>query len=140
MARRMTPEQAKKVLGIGPNQKLAPSPDMPNSVGSSYPKDKLHFMEPWPMQNSTDATFAILEQIANDWPRAEVVEKKGNYMRIEFTSRLFKFIDDVEFLADEAQKQLHFRSASRLGHSDLGANRKRMKTFQEKYQKLSPHI
>ena len=92
------------------------------------------------MQNSTDATFAILEQIANDWPRAEVVEKKGNYMRIEFTSRLFKFIDDVEFLADEAQKQLHFRSASRLGHSDLGANRKRMKTFQEKYQKLSPHI
>ena len=36
------------------------------------------------------------------------------------------FVDDVEFLLDPANKQLHFRSASRVGYSDLGANKRRM--------------
>jgi uncharacterized protein (DUF1499 family) len=48
------------------------------------------------------------------------------YMHFTFTSALFGFVDDVEFLFDEGKKTIHFRSASRVGHSDIGANRKRM--------------
>ena len=35
-------------------------------------------------------------------------------------------IDDIEFYIDEENKIIHFKSASRVGYSDLGANRKRM--------------
>jgi len=39
---------------------------------------------------------------------------------------LLRFIDDVEFVFDDATKMIQFRSASRTGYSDLGVNRRRM--------------
>ncbi len=47
-------------------------------------------------------------------------------MHYEFTSFLLRFVDDVEFLFDDETKTIHFRSASRTGYGDLGANRRRM--------------
>ena len=52
------------------------------------------------------------------------------YLHYEFTSLLLRFVDDVEFLFDEATKTVHFRSASRTGYSDLGVNRRRMEQMQ----------
>jgi len=43
-----------------------------------------------------------------------------------------RFIDDVEFLIDEDEELVHFRSASRVGRSDLGVNRKRMSKIVDK--------
>jgi len=37
----------------------------------------------------------------------------------------------VEFLEDASSGLVHVRSASRLGHSDLGANRKRIEAIRE---------
>jgi uncharacterized protein (DUF1499 family) len=51
------------------------------------------------------------------------------YLHVEFTSFVFQFVDDVEFLADDAVKILHVRSASRVGHSDFGANWRRIETI-----------
>jgi uncharacterized protein (DUF1499 family) len=51
-----------------------------------------------------------------------------------FTTRLFRFKDDVEFYIDADEGQVHFRSASRVGYSDMGANRKRYQAFKELYQ------
>ena len=59
-------------------------------------------------------------------PRTKLVEEHESYLHYEFTSLLLRFVDDVEFLFDENTKTVHFRSASRLGYSDLGVNRKRM--------------
>jgi uncharacterized protein (DUF1499 family) len=59
-------------------------------------------------------------------PRARVVEVNDVYLRVEFTTLVFRFVDDVEFLIDPDAKLVHFRSASRVGHSDLGTNRRRM--------------
>ena len=59
-------------------------------------------------------------------PRARLVQESDNYLRYEFSSFVFRFVDDVEFFVDDGKKLIHFRSASRVGHSDLGANRKRM--------------
>jgi len=47
----------------------------------------------------------------------------------EFMSKTMKFVDDVEFYFDDANKVIHFRSASRKGHSDMGVNRKRMEAI-----------
>jgi uncharacterized protein (DUF1499 family) len=49
-----------------------------------------------------------------------------NYWHFEVTSLIFRFVDDVEFLIDRQKKRIDFRSASRVGHSDLGVNRRRM--------------
>jgi uncharacterized protein (DUF1499 family) len=36
-----------------------------------------------------------------------------------------KFVDDLEIRIDSTQKVIHIRSASRVGYSDMGVNRKR---------------
>jgi uncharacterized protein (DUF1499 family) len=51
---------------------------------------------------------------------------------------LFRFVDDVEFLADDAAKVIHVRSASRLGRSDLGVNRKRIELIRKRWLETAP--
>ena len=68
----------------------------------------------------------IKSSIESNYARASLVSQSDGYLHYEFTSLLFRFVDDVEFLADDETRLVHFRSASRVGHSDLGANRKRM--------------
>jgi uncharacterized protein (DUF1499 family) len=43
-----------------------------------------------------------------------------------------RFVDDVEFRYDAAAEVVHVRSASRIGRSDLGANRKRIEALRER--------
>ena len=59
-------------------------------------------------------------------PRTRVVVDQPGYLRAEATSFLFRFIDDVEIVVDTANRVYRFRSASRVGRSDMGVNRKRM--------------
>jgi uncharacterized protein (DUF1499 family) len=78
--------------------------------------------------------LAILQGKSN----ARVVTVEPTYVHAEFRSALFRFVDDVEFLFDETAKRLHFRSASRVGRSDYGVNRKRMKEIGRELQERSP--
>jgi uncharacterized protein (DUF1499 family) len=66
-------------------------------------------------------------------PRAKIVSSSEDYIHAEFRSKLFRFVDDVEFYFDAPRKLIDFRSASRVGHSDLGVNRKRMEEIREKF-------
>ena len=59
-------------------------------------------------------------------PRLRVVTSEPDYVHALARSRLFRFIDDVEFRFDDAAGAIHVRSASRLGRDDLGINRKRL--------------
>ena len=59
-------------------------------------------------------------------PRTEVVTQTDDYIRARSTSRLMGFIDDVEFYFPTDKKEIEMRSASRLGDSDLGVNRRRL--------------
>ena len=43
-------------------------------------------------------------------------------------SKIFKFVDDVEIRHDKANIW-HIRSASRVGYSDRGVNRKRVEAI-----------
>ena len=60
-----------------------------------------------------------------------IATQEDDYIHAVFTSRLFRFKDDVEFYIDAAAEQVHFRSGSRVGYSDMGANRKRYLAFKE---------
>jgi len=66
--------------------------------------------------------------------RVRIVTAGETYLHAEFTSAVFRFVDDVEFLLDDAEKVVHVRSASRVGHSDLGVNRKRVEALREAFE------
>jgi uncharacterized protein (DUF1499 family) len=79
---------------------------------------------------------AILDVLARA-PRARVVEAGEDYIHAEFTTLLFRFVDDVEFAIDAGAKRVDFRSASRVGHSDLGTNRRRMEGLSRRLEGLA---
>ncbi|MFP3434908.1 DUF1499 domain-containing protein, partial [Paraburkholderia sp. SIMBA_061] len=54
----------------------------------------------------------------------------------EFKSKLMGFVDDVEFHKDDVNQVINVRSASRLGKSDLGVNRKRVEEIRQQLQAL----
>lgn len=117
--------------------RLQPCPSSPNCVCSyESPDDTQHYIEPLPLSGSPEESLAKLRRLLEDRSDAKIIEQTDRYVRVEFTSRLFRFVDDVEFLIDESAGVIHVRSASRLGHSDLGANRKRLESLRQRWAKL----
>ncbi|MGA6827935.1 DUF1499 domain-containing protein [Nitrospira sp. NS4] len=102
-----------------------PCPDSPNCV-STQATDDGHAIAPFRYRKSRAEAKEALKDIIRTLPRAKLVEEDESSLRYEFTSLLFRFVDDVEFLFDDHAKTIHFRSASRTGYSDLGVNRRRM--------------
>jgi uncharacterized protein (DUF1499 family) len=74
-----------------------------------------------------------LHDIVAALPRAQIIVSETDYLYVEFTSRVFRFVDDVEFLTDPTESVIHVRSASRVGHSDFGANRRRVEQIRTKF-------
>lgn len=108
--------------------KLAPCPDSPNCV-SSQATDAGHAIAPFALDRSPGAAREELRQAATKLPRAKLISEQENYLHFEFRSLIFRFVDDVEFHLDAATKTIHVRSASRVGHSDLGVNRRRVEAI-----------
>ena len=110
--------------------RLADCPASPNCV-STQAADADHRMEPIPFAGSPDETMQRIEAVIAEMTQTKIVTTEGNYLHAEFRSALFRFVDDVEFLIDPESQLVHFRSASRVGHSDLGVNRRRMEEIRE---------
>src|SRR5262245_35226589 len=104
---------------------LAPCPSSPNCV-SSTDADAGHRIEPLRFSGSPAAAMERLRKVIEGMPRARVVQQDGTRLKAEFTSWLFRFVDDVDCLVDAGAGVIHVRSASRVGYSDLGVNRKRV--------------
>ena len=115
-----------KYAGLGvKNGKLLPCPDTPNCV-SSQSIEKKHSIDPICWTENTLEVKQILFDTIHSMKRARVVSHDTNYVHAEFTTAIFRFVDDVEFLIDKSKKIIHVRSASRVGYSDLGVNRRRV--------------
>jgi uncharacterized protein (DUF1499 family) len=110
--------------------RLAPCPSYLNCV-SSQSTDKEHSVEPLSYSSPTPEAMAALKNIILHRKRTKIVTETSTYVHAEFTSALWRFVDDVEFSFDENAKRIHMRSASRLGKSDLGVNRKRVEAIRE---------
>ncbi|WP_347280053.1 MULTISPECIES: DUF1499 domain-containing protein [unclassified Leptolyngbya] len=114
--------------------KLAACPGSPNCVCSqSLEADAEHYVAPLTFTDSAPEAIARLKSVITNLPRTEVIQQTENYLYAEFTTPLMGFVDDVEFFADAETGTLHVRSASRLGQSDLGLNRKRIEEIRAAY-------
>lgn len=107
---------------------LKPCPSSPNCV-STQAEDEGHRIAPMRYQREMTEAMARLKQAVSVMSGARVAEEAGPYLRFEFTSRLLRFVDDVEFLFDDATKTIHCRSASRVGYGDFGVNRRRIEAI-----------
>lgn len=112
---------------------LTPCPPKPNCVSTSS-TDGEHNIAPFPLQKGPADSLDRLRKIIKDQPRTTMVTDANGYMHVEFESLIMRFVDDVEFFLPAGGKQIEARSASRLGHSDLGVNRKRMEELRRSYE------
>ncbi|NIR31249.1 MAG: DUF1499 domain-containing protein [Gammaproteobacteria bacterium] len=101
-------------------------PDTPNCVSSLPQEAPERRVAPLAFDGGAQSARERLRKVINAMARTRIVVDEGDYLRAEFRSRLFGFVDDVEFLLDEDAGLIHVRSASRVGYWDLGVNRRRV--------------
>ena len=115
--------------------RLAPCPDSPNCV-SSQSEDKGHAVAPLRYEGAAEAAMRELVGVIRGMRGARIKTVQEQYIHAEFTSFLFRFVDDVEFLLDDGPKTIHVRSVSRVGYSDLGVNRRRVGAIRSRFDAL----
>lgn len=121
-------------LGVT-NGKLAACPSSPNCVSSQA--EGKHFIEPLVVKGTNAEAHDKVVAVLGSLKRVKVVTNEEHYIHAEFTAAVFRFVDDVEFLFSEALGEgvvIDIRSASRVGHSDFGVNRKRMEAIRTKLE------
>ncbi|MBA2690824.1 MAG: DUF1499 domain-containing protein, partial [Burkholderiales bacterium] len=84
---------------------------------------------PIAVQGDGPGTLAKIKGIVESRDGAAVVKSEPNYLYARFTTKLMKFVDDVEFWFDPATNVIQVRSASRVGRGDMGVNRKRIEAI-----------
>jgi uncharacterized protein (DUF1499 family) len=118
-------------LGVKQGKLLA-CPNTPNCVNSQS-TDAASQIEPLAYSVDSAQALANLKSVIEAMPRTKIITATSNYIYAEFATALMGFVDDVEFYLDDSAGVIHVRSASRLGQSDLGVNRKRVEEIRSKF-------
>lgn len=111
---------------------LAACPGSPNCVCTEA-TDRQHSIDPIPFSGSAAEAQATLVEILKALPKTDVITNRDGYVYAEARSPLMSFVDDMDFVVDADASVIRFRSAARLGKSDLGKNRERMELIREQF-------
>ncbi len=115
--------------GIGVHQAaLAPCPDKPNCV-SSFATDERHQIAALAISGSSADAWQGLQSVLENDSSAEIERSEAGYLYAIYTSSLMRYRDDVEFMLRDAENEIAVRSASRVGHGDMGVNRSRIEAI-----------
>jgi uncharacterized protein (DUF1499 family) len=109
-------------------RRLPDCPSTPNCV-STQSTDPVKRMPALAFDGEAEPVRAAILDVLARTRGARVVKAEEDYIHAELTTLLFRFVDDVEFVIDPVARRVDFRSASRVGHSDLGTNRRRMESL-----------
>jgi uncharacterized protein (DUF1499 family) len=126
-------------LGVH-NGRLAPPATTPNSVSSQaglYPDNpQMAHARIAPLAYAGDKAGAMahLADVIRNMDGARIVSEQPDYLYAQFRTPLMGFVDDVEFWQDPVAGVIQVRSASRLGRSDLGANRQRIEEIRRRFK------
>ena len=113
--------------------RLAPCPAKPNCVSSEAGEAADHQIAPLDYAGiSAEPAWSRIQQVIEELG-GEVTVASDAYLAATFTSALFRFVDDVECRLDASNHRIQLRSASRVGHSDLGVNRKRAEAIRRSF-------
>ena len=117
------------------NGRLRPCSNRPNCV-CSEDKDLPSYIKPLSLSGPAE----------NEWERAKqairemggkIIQEEDSYIWATFSTRIFRFIDDMELRMDKENQLIHIRSGSRVGYSDMGANRRRVEDLRIRFNQPS---
>ncbi|MFZ0613248.1 MAG: DUF1499 domain-containing protein [Desulfobacterales bacterium] len=120
----------------GQDPGLADCPDRPNCV-SSLAADEKHQVAPLTFSGSQAEAATRLVSVLEQMKGSKIVSQTDTAIRAEFTSTVFRFVDDVDFSFDAAHHRIDLRSASRVGYFDFGANRRRVAEIRRRFEAAS---
>lgn len=129
-------------LGVVEGRLKLPA-DTPNSVSSQadlYPNHPQHNyarIEPLSLVGDNKSILSKIKAIIELMPGSQIITDQENYLYVQFTTRVMKFVDDAEFWCDPQSNVVQVRSASRLGKSDLGVNRQRIEWIRKQLEEIS---
>jgi uncharacterized protein (DUF1499 family) len=125
-----------KAIKIRPTDgKLPDCPSTPNCVSSQATRVDQK-VEPLKFSCPTEEAMLRLKLAVDAMPGTTVVKDDRIYMHVEYKTLVFGFVGDVEFLIDESKRLIHLRSASRLGYTDLGSNRRRVEAIRRFFENI----
>ncbi len=115
-------------------KKLPPCQNTPNCV-SSQATAKLHYIMPFKISGDPQLAWAELRKVIMGHDRMVITHETENSLHAEASSLVLHFVDDIDAIMDTEAGLIHIRSASRIGHSDFGVNRKRIEKFRTELRK-----
>jgi uncharacterized protein (DUF1499 family) len=111
---------------------LPPCPRTPNCVSTQATGRQA--IAPLRYDGTAEQAMNRLRAVIEAISQATVVSADTTSIRVEFRTRVLRFVDDAVFVVDEAAKTIHFRSASRVGRYDFGVNRRRMEQIRTRFE------
>jgi len=92
-----------------------------------------HYVQPFAFEGDPADAMTRVMAVLLQQKNCRIVVNRPDYLHAEFTTAVLGLIDDVEFLLSAPEQVIHVRSASRLGLSDFGVNRARVKDLREAF-------
>jgi len=118
---------------------LLKCPNTPNCFNTEIKDHTGHYISPIKVAAKTSNSLSILKDIVRNMGAIILVENE-NYFSATFSSSFFGFVDDLEIRMDTENSVIHIRSASRVGRSDMGVNKKRIILIKKSYKKKTVEI
>ncbi len=115
------------------NKMLKACPDSPNCVSSLA--NGSHAIEPFILAANPMEGWQKVISTLSKMERIKVIHSSEETIHAEATSLIFRFVDDIDLVFNKEEKRIDIRSASRIGYSDFGANRKRLEQLRSLLQK-----
>ena len=118
--------------------RLKPPSKTANSVSSQallwpdHPQRENAQIAPLALRGDGPETMTRLKALLQAEPGVSIVESRADYLYVQYTTRLMKFVDDAEFWLDPARGVIEVRSSSRVGRHDFGVNRQRIEALRER--------
>tara|TARA_Y100001978_G_scaffold45915_1_gene40927 strand:+ start:246 stop:635 length:390 start_codon:yes stop_codon:yes gene_type:complete len=105
---------------------IIPSPSMASHIALEPCIQVSHCVREELNVETLDSPYEKVKSIIENSPRTQIVESNGDYLHAEVTSRIMKYVDDLEISFLPEKNNLIIRSESRVGDGDFGVNRKRV--------------
>lgn len=110
-------------------------PPTPNCV-SSRDREEARYVRSLSFEGPSDEAWQDLKTALLEEPRTAIIDQSSRTLRLEATSLVFGFVDDLEFELMPEEHAIDVRSASRAGYWDMGVNRRRVERIRERFNAL----
>ena len=112
---------------------LRPCPGKPNCI-CSEDKESAAWVEPLAFEGAPKLAWERLQAIVEEMG-GTIQRRTDQYIWATFRTKVFRFVDDMEFRLAADENTIHVRSASRVGYSDLGVNNRRVQELKSRFRR-----